>query len=74
MTAALYFDQNYLRGIAKRKRAFAELEPALRAAVANGAITVLESKVTSGSPPPRRRDVMRLRDRAQSLIADHNRT
>lgn len=49
----LYLDQNYLSGIAKRKPAFAELEPVLRAAVANGAITVLESKVHRQESAPR---------------------
>jgi hypothetical protein len=49
----LYLDQNYLSGIAKRKPAFAELEPVLRAAVARGAITVLESKVHHRESAPR---------------------
>src|SRR5262249_35427041 len=44
----LYLDQNYLSGIVKRKPAFRELEPVLRAAVARGAVTV------PASPPPRR--------------------
>jgi hypothetical protein len=39
----LYLDQNYLSGIVKRKPAFRELEPVLRAAVARGAVTVPES-------------------------------
>src|ERR671931_358952 len=34
----LYLDQNYLSGIVKRKVVFRELEPALRAAVARGAV------------------------------------
>jgi hypothetical protein len=38
----LYLDQNYLSGMAKRKPAFRELEPALRAAVARGAVAVPE--------------------------------
>ena len=38
----LYLDQNYLSGIAKRKPAFRELEPVLRAAVARGAVVVPE--------------------------------
>jgi hypothetical protein len=38
----LYLDQNYLSGMAKRKPAFRELEPVLRAAVARGAIAVPE--------------------------------
>jgi hypothetical protein len=41
---AVYLDQNYLSGIVKRKVAFRELEPTLRAAVARGAIVVPESK------------------------------
>jgi hypothetical protein len=45
--ATLYLDQNYLSGIAKRKPAFAELEPVLREAVANGTLEVLESKTGS---------------------------
>jgi hypothetical protein len=39
----LYLDQNYLSGMVKRKPAFRELEPALRAAVARGAVAVPES-------------------------------
>ena len=38
----LYLDQNYLSGMAKRKPAFRELEPVLRAAVARGAVAVPE--------------------------------
>ena len=34
----LYLDQNYLSGIVKRKAAFSELEPTLRATVARGAV------------------------------------
>jgi hypothetical protein len=49
----LYLDQNYLSGIAKRKPAFTELEPVLRAAVAKRAITVLESKVHEKESAPR---------------------
>jgi hypothetical protein len=41
----LYLDQNYLSGIVKRKVAFRELEPALRDAVARGAVAVPESDV-----------------------------
>jgi hypothetical protein len=41
----LYLDQNYLSGIAKRKRAFSELEPVLRAAVDAGVVRVPESEV-----------------------------
>jgi hypothetical protein len=40
----LYLDQNYLSGMVKRKVAFRELEPALRAAVARGAVGVPESE------------------------------
>jgi hypothetical protein len=43
VTRLLYLDQNYLSGIAKRKPAFAELEPVLREAVAHGEIAVVES-------------------------------
>jgi predicted nucleic acid-binding protein len=49
----LYLDQNYLSGIAKRKPAFAELEPVLREAVANGTLTILESKVHERESAPR---------------------
>lgn len=41
---AVYLDQNYLSGIVKRKVAFRELEPTLRAAVARGAVVVPESE------------------------------
>jgi hypothetical protein len=41
----LYLDQNYLSGMAKRKPAFRELEPALRDAVRRGAVRVPESHV-----------------------------
>jgi hypothetical protein len=44
MALLLYLDQNYLSGIVKRKPAFRELEPALRAAVARGAVAVPESE------------------------------
>jgi hypothetical protein len=40
----LYLDQNYLSGMVKRKVAFRELEPALRAAVARGVVAVPESQ------------------------------
>jgi hypothetical protein len=40
----LYLDQNYLSGIVKRKVAFRELEPTLRAAIARGAVAVPESE------------------------------
>jgi predicted nucleic acid-binding protein len=52
-SARLYLDQNYLSGIAKRKPAFAELEPVLRAAVATGALTVLESRTHAKESAPR---------------------
>src|SRR5215475_12538514 len=45
MSQVLYLDQNYLSGFAKRKPAFSELEPAVRAAVAAGAIVIVESDV-----------------------------
>jgi hypothetical protein len=41
----LYLDQNYLSGFAKRKPAFRELEPVLRAAVRAGRVAVVESAV-----------------------------
>lgn len=41
----VYLDQNYLSGIAKRKPAFAELEPVLRAVVRRGVVRVPESPV-----------------------------
>ena len=53
MAARLYLDQNYLSGIAKRKPAFAELEPVLRDAVQAGAIEVLESSVHELESRPR---------------------
>ena len=53
MTARLYLDQNYLSGIAKRKPAFVELEPVLRAAVATGSLTVLESSTHAKESAPR---------------------
>jgi predicted nucleic acid-binding protein len=51
--ALLYLDQNYLSGIAKRKPAFAELEPVLREAVARGAVAVVESEVHERESQPR---------------------
>jgi hypothetical protein len=39
----LYLDQNYLSGMVKRKAAFRELEPVLRAAVQRNAVVVPES-------------------------------
>jgi hypothetical protein len=53
MSQALYLDQNYLSGIAKRKPGFRELEPVLRAAVASGAVTVAESQVHELESGPR---------------------
>ena len=53
MATTLYLDQNYLSGMAKRKPAFAELEPVLRDAVAAGAIEVLESGVHELESLPR---------------------
>jgi hypothetical protein len=53
MTLLLYLDQNYLSGIAKRKPAFRELEPVLRAAVAAGRVTVVESAVHELESRPR---------------------
>jgi hypothetical protein len=49
----LYLDQNYLSGIAKRKPVFAELEPVLRRAVADGAVAVVESAVHERESLPR---------------------
>jgi hypothetical protein len=43
MPPLLYLDQNYLSGMVKRKPAFRELEPSLRAAVSRGAVAVPES-------------------------------
>lgn len=45
MSQVLYLDQNYLSGLAKRKPAFRELEPVLRAAVGAGTVSVVESDV-----------------------------
>jgi hypothetical protein len=53
LTCLLYLDQNYLSGIAKRKPAFVELEPALRAATASGAVAVVESPVHEAESRPR---------------------
>ncbi len=49
----LYLDQNYLSGIVKRKPAFRELEPVLRAAVARGAVAVPESEPHRRESAPR---------------------
>lgn len=54
MALLLYLDQNYLSGMAKRKPAFRELEPALRAAVARGSVAVSEGpahRVESAARP-----------------------
>jgi hypothetical protein len=53
LTRLLYLDQNYLSGIAKRKPAFVELEPALRAAIEAGAVEVVESAVHERESRPR---------------------
>src|SRR5215218_11345328 len=52
-TVLLYLDQNYLSGIVKRKPAFRELEPVLRAAVARGAVAVPESEAHRIESAPR---------------------
>jgi hypothetical protein len=49
----LYLDQNYLSGFAKAKPAFRELEPVLRAALARGAVAVVESPVHERESAPR---------------------
>jgi hypothetical protein len=49
----LYLDQNYLSGIAKRKPAFAALDPVLHAVVAAGAVAVVESPVHERESAPR---------------------
>lgn len=54
MARLLYLDQNYLSGFAKRKPAFCELEPVVRAAVSAGVVAVVESDVhafESGARP-----------------------
>jgi hypothetical protein len=53
VTRLLYLDQNYLSGIAKRKPAFRELEPALREAVERRAVAVVESEVHELESRPR---------------------
>jgi hypothetical protein len=53
VTRLLYLDQNYLSGIAKRKPAFAALEPVLREAVTRGAVAVAESAVHVRESQPR---------------------
>jgi hypothetical protein len=49
----LYLDQNYLSGFAKRKPGFRELEVELRAALARGAVAVVESEVHELESLPR---------------------
>jgi hypothetical protein len=49
----LYLDQNYLSGMVKRKVAFRELEPILRAAAARGAVIVPESEAHGLESAPR---------------------
>ena len=49
----LYLDQNYLSGFAKHKPAFCELEGALRAALARGAVAVVESELHQLESLPR---------------------
>jgi hypothetical protein len=49
----LYLDQNYLSGFAKRKPAFRELEVGLRAALARGAVEVVESEMHELESRPR---------------------
>ena len=53
MVELLYLDQNYLSGFAKGKPAFRELELALRAALARGAVAVVESEVHELESLPR---------------------
>lgn len=50
----LYLDQNYLSGMVKRKSAFRDLEPVLRAAIARGAVRVPEAEahVVESAPRP----------------------
>jgi hypothetical protein len=52
-TVLLYLDQNYLSGIVKRKPAFRELEPVLRAAVARGDVRVPEAQAHRRESAPR---------------------
>jgi len=49
----LYLDQNYLSGMVKRKLAFRELEPVLRAAVAAGVVAVPASEAHRVESKPR---------------------
>src|SRR6266540_6224275 len=63
-TLLLYLDQNYLSGIVKRKAAFRELEPALRAVVRSRRSrrprvrdpSTARRRCTSPPHPPRTRD------------------
>lgn len=65
----LYLDQNYLSGIAKRKPGFPELEAVLRAAIARGAVVVLESAVHELESRPR--PDLRLLELLRELSAGH---
>lgn len=49
----LYLDQNYLSGLAKRKPAFRELAPVLRAALERGAVGVPEAEAHRLESAPR---------------------
>jgi hypothetical protein len=69
LTRKLYLDQNYLSGIAKGKPGFSELEPALRAAIARGAVIVLESPVHEVESRPR--PDLRLLELLRELSAGH---
>jgi hypothetical protein len=53
VTTLLYLDQNYLSGFAKRKPAFRDLHRVVRAAVAAGAVAVVESAVHERESLPR---------------------
>jgi hypothetical protein len=53
VTVRLYLDQNYLSGIVKRKPAFRELDPVLRAAVERGAVVVPEAPAHRLESAPR---------------------
>lgn len=65
----LYLDQNYLSGFVKRKPAFALLEPVVEAAVATGAVVVLESPAheTESAPRPDLPLLERLRSLSRGL-------
>ncbi|HSP73498.1 MAG TPA: hypothetical protein VLN26_14075 [Gaiellaceae bacterium] len=66
----LYLDQNYLSGIAKRKPAFRELAPVLRAAVERGAVAVPESAAhrLESAPRPDLRLLVLLRELSGGLV------